>query len=269
MTIAAPMIILNGPIRHELDFNSGQGSMRPERRANVSISRFLRLEMVNVSRFILGSTDMASFGRNYVPVLAENEEESPWTPLSVDRGFNEGDNVITLILLHEMSDHYELSGDAPVVLKSLAIEATRILKSTVTPLTRFGPYISPIIGVSSLVASVLDKGGYTKKHIKEYLFEHARVTAEIFDEDLEKDHPGLTACKAVELGLLPGLFCESEDPDRMLPLVRGPDDFQIVVAGSMIRNRSFIVPQAGAEGLAVSKEIKLPGNWEQLLKKKR
>lgn len=266
---STPAIVLNGPIRQELDFNFGQGTMRPDRRANVTVSRFLRLQMVNVARYLLGSTDMATFGRNYTPVLAENEEESPWQPLSVDRGFKPGSNVVSVILMHCMSDHFELAGDASVVLNSLAIEVARELKSTVTPLTRFGPEVSPIIGLSPLVASILYKAGYSKKDIKQYLFEKARVTAHIFDEDLEKDCRGLTACSAVKAGLLPKFFCETEDPGRMLPLVHNPEEIQMVVAGSMIRNRAFVMPQAGAEGLVTSKEIKLPRNWEQLPKAKK
>jgi len=264
---STPVIVLNGPIRKELDFNTGQGVMRPGRQANVSVSRFLRLQMVNVAGYLLGSTDMATFGRNYTPVLAENEEESPWKPLSVEQGFEPGSNVVTVFLMHAMSDHYELVGDASVVLKGLAIEVARELKSTVTPLTRFGPEVSPLIAVSPLVASIIAKAGYSKGDVKQHLFEKARVPAHLFDEDLGRDVQGLTACGAVKLGLLPKFFCESEDSNRLLPVVHNPEEFMIVVAGHALRNRSFIMPQAGCEGLATSKEIKLPANWEQLLTK--
>lgn len=263
---STPVIVLNGPIRKELDFNYGQGVMRPERRANITVSRFLRLQMVNIAGYLLGSTDMATFGRNYTPVLAENEEESPWEPLNVERGFKPGSNVVTVMLMHAMSDHYELAGELPVVMKGLATEVARELKSTVTPLTRFGPEVSPVIGISPLVASEIARAGYSKTDVKQYLFENARIPAYLFDEDLERDFPGLTACGAVKAGRLPEFFCETEDPNRMLPAVHNPEEFQIVVCGSMTRNRSFIMPQAGCEGLATSKEIKLPRKWGQLLK---
>ena len=38
-----PLIILNGPIIKELGFNSGQGVLRPQAQANITVSRFLRL----------------------------------------------------------------------------------------------------------------------------------------------------------------------------------------------------------------------------------
>src|SRR5690606_29173975 len=37
-----PVIILNGPVIRQLGFNAGQGVMRPQARANVTVSRFLR-----------------------------------------------------------------------------------------------------------------------------------------------------------------------------------------------------------------------------------
>ena len=91
-----PLIILNGPIIKQLGFNSGQGVLRPQTRANITVSRFLRLLMVNIAGYRLGEADMATFGRNYYPVLAEAEYESPWPPLSVDRGFAPGANVVTV-----------------------------------------------------------------------------------------------------------------------------------------------------------------------------
>jgi hypothetical protein len=66
-----PLIILNGPITKQLGFNSGQGVMRPQARANITVSRFLRLLMVNIAGYRLGEADMATFGRNYYPAIAE------------------------------------------------------------------------------------------------------------------------------------------------------------------------------------------------------
>ena len=264
-----PVIILNGPIRKELNFNCGQGVMRPDRQANITVSRFLRLQMINVAGFLVGSTDMCTFGRNYLPVLAENEEESPWEPLSVDRGFNAGSNVVTIIYMHAMSDHFVVSGTAQAILESLAIEVARVLRSTIFPLTNFGPEGSPLICLSPLVASILAEAGYSKDDIRQYLFEHARVPAYLFDENLKRDIADLSACSAVKKGLLPEFFCETDDPQRMLPLVHNPDEFMFVVSGHASRNRAFIMPQAGRYGLATSKEIKLPGNWENLLMKRK
>jgi hypothetical protein len=73
------------------------------------------------------------------------------------------------------------------------------------------------------------------------------------------------ACKAVKEGILPKLFCESEDPNRMLPVFHSPDELLVVVSGDPTRNRVFVTNQAGYQGLSTSKEIKLPKNWKKLL----
>jgi len=101
-----PLIILNGPIIKELNFNSGQGVLRPQRQANVTVSRFLRLAMMNLAGYQIGTTDLACFGTNYLPVLAEAEEESPYEPQSVERGFAKGSNVITVLSCLSMSYHF-------------------------------------------------------------------------------------------------------------------------------------------------------------------
>lgn len=262
-----PIIILNGSLIKELDFNAGLGVLRPSRKANVTVGRFLRLAMVNLAGYQMGTTDMACFGTNYLPVLAENEDESPYQPLSVDRGFAEGANVVTVQSCLAMSYHLCSQETAEEHLKILAREWKRELGSQyIQVMTIFGPEVTPLLCISPLVASVIAKAGYSKQDIKNYLYEHSKVPASEFDEELRGLWVGFTACKAVEQGKLPKPFCESEDPTRMLPVTHSPDEIQIVVSGSPSRNRNFIARQTGDQGLAVSKEIRLPANWKLLPK---
>ena len=262
-----PLVILNGPIIKELNFNSGQGVLRPQRQANVTVSRFLRLAMMNLAGYQIGTTDLACFGTNYLPVLAEAEEESPYEPLSVERGFGKGSNVITVLSCLSMSYHFTSQETAEEHLQILADEVKRELGGQyVQVMTIFGPDISPVLCLSPLVASVLADAGYSKKDLRKYIFEHARIPASEFDKELAGLWGGFTACKAVEQGRLPRLFCETEDPQRMLPVMHHPDELLIVVSGSAVRNRSFVAKQTGDQGLAVSKEIRLPANWAKLPK---
>jgi len=263
-----PLIILNGPIIKELDFNCGQGVLRPQRQANITVARFLRLAMVNIAGYLLGATDMATFGRNYFPVLAEAEDESPYEPLSVDRGFKRGSNVVTILSALSMSYHFTSQETADEHLRILATEAVRELGGQyVQVMTIFGPEVSPLLCLSPLVASIIAEAGYSKSDIRQYIYDNAKIPAYQFDKELAGLWPGFTACKAVKQGKLPESFCVTEDPARMLPVLHSPEELLIVVSGSSTRNRNFIVSQTGNQGLAVSKEIKLPPNWEQLLNK--
>lgn len=261
-----PMIIMNGPLIKELDFNCGQGVLRPERQANITAARFLRLYMVNIAGYLTGATDMATFGRNYYPVLAEAEDQSPWVPLSVERGFRPGSSVITVLSCMSMSEHFESIGTASDHLRILAREVARQLISAATPVAGFGHEVSPLVCLSPLVATVIASGGYSKDDVKEYLFKNARIPAHEFDEKVRRTWPDFTACKAVKSGKLPECFCETEDPNRMVPLVHSPEEFLIVVSGHEARNRSFVVAQCGEQGLAVSKEVRLPNDWPRLLR---
>ena len=77
----------------------------------------------------------------------------------------------------------------------------------------------------------------------------------------------MTIGEQVNQGNLSADFIQNEDPNRLVPLVHHPEEFFIVVSGMPQRNRSFVMAQLGHQGLATSKEIKLPANWQQILKK--
>ncbi|MFC1820643.1 hypothetical protein ACFLZG_06120 [Thermodesulfobacteriota bacterium] len=261
-----PMIVLNGPIIEELNFNAGLGVLRPQRKPNITIARFLRLYMVNVAGFIVGSTDMATFGLNYIPVLAEDENKSPYEPLSMDQGFRKGNNVVTILSVISTTYQFMSSGKAEDHLRTFAKEAVMELGTGfVRIMIVFGPEVSPLLCMSPLIASQIAEGGYSKDDIREYIYDHARIPAHEYTEHLQVYWPEYTITNAIEQGRLPKSFGLSEDPARMLPVLKRPDQLLIVVSGDQNRNRSFIAAQCGSQGLAVSKEINLPLNWEQLL----
>ncbi len=95
---AGPILIVNGPIRLRLGMNSGVNVFGPGNRANASIGRALQLVVRNVGGGRPGGVDRATFGNpgKYTFCFAENEEGSPWEPLSVARGIAPGASAVTL-----------------------------------------------------------------------------------------------------------------------------------------------------------------------------
>ncbi|MGZ8263521.1 MAG: hypothetical protein ACXW2I_05030 [Burkholderiales bacterium] len=94
----APLIIVNGPYGRKIGVNGGRGCFGPGFRANTTIGRTVRLILYNVG----GGFPKASFScfgspARYSYCIAENEEDSPWEPLSVARGFKAGQNVVTVV----------------------------------------------------------------------------------------------------------------------------------------------------------------------------
>jgi hypothetical protein len=260
----SPMIIVNGPIIDRLRFRSDTSAMRPGRRANTTIGRFLKLFMVNVPRLLPGTTDKATFGLNFLVVLAEAEDLSPWEPLSVSLGYKPGANLVTVNSVLSLSYNFMTNGSAEEQLETIAEEAVRALGQD-TVIQVFGPERRHVLVLSPLVASILSEGGYSKRDIRQYLFENVKIPARLFDSVLKRFWPSETALTFVKAGRLPASYGESDDPDRMVPLMWAPEEFLVVVAGDPERNRSFIALQCGDQGLATSKEIALPEDWEERL----
>ncbi|MFC2051162.1 hypothetical protein ACFLT4_00320, partial [Chloroflexota bacterium] len=98
--------------------------------------------------------------------------------------------------------------------------------------------------------------------MRQYFYEHAKFPARRH----ELLHPDRMLCDAVAQGMLPKRYCESTDPDRLVPIVWSPDDFMLTVSGDPGRDNCFICCQNGYIGYPVSRKIGLPANWAELLK---
>ena len=87
-----PVLIVNGPIRRAIGMNAGINVFGQGNRANVTIGRALQLVIRNVGGGRPGEVDRATFGNpgKIAFCFAEDEEGSPWTPLSADFGVPRG-----------------------------------------------------------------------------------------------------------------------------------------------------------------------------------
>ena len=93
-----PVIVVNGPIRRAIGMNSGCNALGQGNRANLTIGRALQLVVRNVGGGRPGGVDRATFGNpgKLGFCFAEDEEGSPWTPLSADLGAEPGVDTLTL-----------------------------------------------------------------------------------------------------------------------------------------------------------------------------
>ena len=89
---SAPLLLINGPIRQKLGFAYGHNIFGPgpDRRANATVGRAVRLLLINVLENHPGVLDRSTLGHpgKYSYCIAEDEENSPWEPLHVERGFS-------------------------------------------------------------------------------------------------------------------------------------------------------------------------------------
>ena len=102
----SPLLIINGPVREQIGLNSGRGTLGPGYRANATIGRAVRLLLLNVGGAKPWSTDMALHGSpaKYISCMGENEEESIWEPLHVERGFSAEQSTVTVVGAQGMSN---------------------------------------------------------------------------------------------------------------------------------------------------------------------
>ncbi|MEM7412102.1 MAG: thioredoxin family protein [Myxococcota bacterium] len=93
-----PVVVVNGPIRRRIGMNSDKNVFGQGNRANSTIGRALQLVIRNVGGGRPGEVDRAAHGNpgKLGFCFAEDEEGSPWTPLSTDFGADEGTDTVTL-----------------------------------------------------------------------------------------------------------------------------------------------------------------------------
>jgi len=176
---SSALLIVNGPIVKALGLNARGNVFGQGNRANATIGRALQLILRNVGGDLPGETDMATHGHagKYTFCIAENEDESPWEPLHVERGFKVGDSTVTAI-----------GGSGPQNVFTYGCETgAEILDHFVGALTGLGHNniifpTGPLFVLSPEHAQTLARDGYDKQKIKQHFFEKARIPLTRFAE---------------------------------------------------------------------------------------
>lgn len=253
--VAAPLIIINGPVRKDLDINSGPNCFGQGWRANATIGRALRLVMINIGGGLPGVTDKSTFGHpgKYTYCVAENEEASPWEPLHVERGFHHHDSTVTLFAAeapHSISDHP--SQTAKGILTTVADSLATMGCSNMYKAGELVVVLSPEH------AATIGKEGWSKRDVKQFLFEQARRplkelrrAGEFYGEEtLRRYWPK---------------WVDPKDDWAMIPVVRRPEDIIVIVAGGPVGRFSLGIPGWGDHGTkAVTKKIAWSGGHDQV-----
>ena len=205
----AIMLIVNGPIRKQLDINGGSNVLGEGWRANTTIGRCIRLIQRNIGGSYPGTTCKATLGwpGKYSLCIAENEEASPWEPLHVERGFDTNQSTITAI-----------SADGSV--RASDLDSTKA-KGV---LTNFAHRMEGPSGPEAIMvicpehARIIAGDGFSKNDVKQFIWERAAYRM--------KDLPDETFAQRVKRR--PDLQLTR---DSVIPVTDKPEDILIVVAG--------------------------------------
>jgi hypothetical protein len=260
---AETLLILNGPIVKALGFNYTQGAMRDGFMPNTSVGRFWRLYLRNVAGFMLHKNDKATFGNTWRVVVAENEDvlsKIGWPTVGTDMGNTPGQNALTIGRYTGGNVVISVSGDVREhMLPYLADAVTRQISWQIMFAVAQGlGKLRPLLMLSPILAETIAKAGFSKQDVKQYLFDHARLPASQFQRILRDwtQKPTWDLALEVSLGKIPKVYHESDDPERLVPLVWKPDDYMIAVTGDPLRNNAYVFAQNGLRGYPVSRAVR-------------
>ncbi len=261
-----PYLLVNGPIVKQLDIAyKGQLICKGP---NPALGRALGLMVRNIGGYRPGRNYMGTFGYPLVFAIAENEEENPWEPFHVEHGFDRNTSTVTAAATINWGwspSPYSTSdrSAAQVTLEMLSSEVVR--KASLGRLAEIGPkgmrnMITLLL--SPPVAKSLADAGYSKPDIREYVYENARVPLHELDWNSRYTHPDLlSVSEKIEMGIYPKDY--RVGPDELIRVLPSPDILHIVVCGDPSRNRLMVLWTGYIQ--PVTKKVRLPDNWEQLL----
>jgi len=248
-TGTVPLLVVNGPARRALGFNSSGNVFGPGFRANATVGRAIRLIALNafgLQPHVLDQSTQSTPAK-YTCCIAENEEESPWQPLSVEAGFDAATSTVALMMMRSTL-HIEARSATrgQHVLDDIADSIARtgaLYNETTACCVVFGPEH----------AALLAAGGWSKAAVKEYLAANATCTRGALERAgktglsremrwlVPADHPD--ALPGEHPRFAAGTGNGGEEVHHVLS---SPDDVVVLVAGAANAGVSTVIDLMGS-----------------------
>ena len=222
------VVLVNGPVAQRLGINATNNLFGPGVRANATIGRAVRLVLLNCLKYRPGVSDRATMGTpgKYTCCIAEDEDDHPWPPWHVERGFRRDESTVTLIAASTLiqvwnyGDHEQLLrafGDALSFLGSIAI-----LGQTPGAIVLGGEH-----------AEKLRASGWSKERIREFIVAHT----------------GRSIADLKRTGRIDGAVTP-EDETKLHYAMDTPEDLMLICGGSPIGALSMVMPGFGSSKTA-------------------
>jgi hypothetical protein len=243
-TGTAPLLVVNGPVRERLGFNSRGNVFGSGCRANATVGRAIRLTAINVFGLRPHQLDQATQGTpaKYSACIAENEEDSPWPSLSADLGIPAEESTVTALVtrsvVHIEARHTAVPEQLGRDIAGTLARTGALVHETISGCVVLGPEH----------AALFARAGWSKADVRQFVFEHAvngraelaAVGKEAVSRTtrwrLPSDHPEATADTAAEAG------------QDVVPVLNGPEALLVVVAGAANAGVSAVVETFGPRG---------------------
>ncbi len=262
---AAPLMVIKGPVARQLDINSKSNAAGYGWRANLAIGRTLELVFKTIGGAVPGDTDMAILGDARTvtsTVVAENEDvlrDIGWPSYVETIGFEPDQNVLSIGPAFWGFEELWVKADTPEeLLTSLMWEVSIKAREG---LMGWGGGL--LLLMCPEHARTLAVNGWSRRRVQEYLAEQLPRIWAWPKSHLKKIFPAAWPRAPRDVQDLP------EDA-LITGFSRSPDDYVIFVTGGAgNESQSYRIWQWNkpyGPGF-VSKEIKLPAHWDQVLRR--
>jgi hypothetical protein len=262
---AFPVVIVNGPIAAQIRLNSGFGCLGPdpERPAGASVGRALRLMQQNVGGARPGTGTMANYGgmRYTNAVFAEDDENLPagWPSHAAERhGFAPGGSSISLVFANGVTNIRRRGARTETpeedALQGMHRTAEFMRVPNMPGLVGYENGAPGILLIPAIVARTMAGLGWTKRSIREFLWEHSRIPAQALRR---------SGCRAwIEIDASP-VTRASLDADPW-PITARPDNVVLIVAGGGHPTNSYWLQ--GYSPAVIGRSVAVPDGFERLLR---
>jgi len=232
---ATPLTIINGPVRNEIGVNCGHNALGHGFRANATIGRTVRLCIRNIGGAKPHFITKATMGHpaQYTFCVGENEEESPWEPLHVEKGFQPEQSTVTMFGGHsplQINDHASRTAE------QLALSIGWTMAS-VWNHKNFPVFSDTTLVVCPEHAKTFAQDGWSKNDLRQFLFEKIR-------KPFRELKPGVNGGEGAGVSMIP-LPKQSKEPpteETLFPKFPTLDSIMIIVAGGTAGRFSAVVP---------------------------
>ncbi|MBI2865090.1 MAG: hypothetical protein HYX94_11070 [Chloroflexi bacterium] len=233
----APLLIINGPIRGEIGINSKANALGQGCRANATIGRALRFVLLNIGGATPGTVDKATLGQpgKFTFCLGEDEEENPWEPLHVERGFSRQQSTVTVVGAAGTNNICAFGRDPDIILTIIAHSMTSMGCNNV-----FGDEAGePLIILCPHHAGACGEAGLSKVDVKRTIWQRARIPLDVFPRHLQQEK-----------------LAQGRVVDGKVLLTPKPEDLMVVVAGGPGGCHTVTCPTFG-DTIAATKPIRM------------
>lgn len=229
--------IVNGPIVNSINLNYGYNFTGSSWQSTACIGRALRLIMSNIGG-TPGSINIHTQGHiaRYEHCIAENEQENPWEPLHVEKGFSVDSNVVTLIPAcpAAMIDDNGGSQTAKELLRTISSSIAYVGNRNINGQGQ------PLIILCPQHARLLALGQYSKQDVKRFIWERARVRS----GDIPRGN--LVSFSKENLK-----FYDQIDDNYGYPIASKPEDIEIIVMGGTGTHSLSVQTRLACENLSI------------------